>query len=191
VHSQAWITTERLRLADQLAELTPEQWRADSLCAGWTAHDVAGHLALATRFTLRGVFREMVRARFDFDRMEDRMSRAYAARFAPDVLVAQLRETADSPKRMPGAGVRDPLVDVLVHGQDILRPLGIEYAVPVEPGLAALEHAVDSAFYGRRTAGTRLVAVDADWTHGAGPEVRGTVGDLLLATGRKAVDRAV
>ena len=34
---------ERLAFADFLAGLTPEQWAAPSLCAGWTVRDVAAH----------------------------------------------------------------------------------------------------------------------------------------------------
>ncbi len=35
---------EREDLLGLLRTLTPEQWRAPSLCAGWTVHDVVAHL---------------------------------------------------------------------------------------------------------------------------------------------------
>ncbi|UUZ60440.1 maleylpyruvate isomerase N-terminal domain-containing protein [Nocardioides sp. B-3] len=40
----AHIHTERRALAATLADSAPEQWLADSLCAGWTVHDVAAHV---------------------------------------------------------------------------------------------------------------------------------------------------
>ena len=40
------IAAERRALADLLDGLTPEQWEAPSLCAGWRVRDVAAHVAL-------------------------------------------------------------------------------------------------------------------------------------------------
>jgi len=65
----------------------------------------------------------MLRARGNIDRMIDDTARHWSAQYTPEELVAQLRETAGSPRRPPGTTVDDPLVDVLVHGQDIARPL--------------------------------------------------------------------
>ncbi|MCP2197825.1 hypothetical protein LX90_001489 [Lentzea flava] len=67
-----------------------------------------------------------------------------------DQLIAQIRETAASPKRAPGAAPIDPLVDFLVHGQDIARPLGRVREMPLEPARAALDHVMKSPFYGAR-----------------------------------------
>jgi uncharacterized protein (TIGR03083 family) len=36
-------TDERRDLAELLAYLTPEQWRHESLCEGWTVRDVVAH----------------------------------------------------------------------------------------------------------------------------------------------------
>ncbi|WP_029928152.1 maleylpyruvate isomerase family mycothiol-dependent enzyme [Nocardia otitidiscaviarum] len=38
---------ERLSLADFLDGLTADDWNRDSLCDGWTVHDVLAHVALA------------------------------------------------------------------------------------------------------------------------------------------------
>ncbi len=40
---------ERRRLAGLLAELTPAQWAASSLCAGWRVREVVAHITLAYR----------------------------------------------------------------------------------------------------------------------------------------------
>ncbi|WP_369216134.1 maleylpyruvate isomerase family mycothiol-dependent enzyme [Streptomyces flavofungini] len=187
----AWTRTERLSLADFLGTLGDEEWKAASLCTGWTVHDVVAHLTLSTRATLLGTLKGAVRARGNWERMERDAARERAARYSPAELTAQFRETAGSARRAPLSAPLDPLTDVLVHGQDIARPLGRARPMPVEQTVAALAHVVASPFYGARgrLRGVRLVATDADWSTGtaAGEEARGPAGDLLLlATGRPA-----
>jgi uncharacterized protein (TIGR03083 family) len=186
----SWLEAERLSLADFLDGLTPQDWQAATLCPEWTVHEMAAHLALSTKDTLLGTIRGVIRARGDWNLMNTTSAREHAARHQPAELIQQIRETAGSARRAPGAGRLDPLVDALVHGQDIARPLGLTRELPAEQTVAALEHVRGSAFYGakRRFAGTRLVATDTDWSGGDGPdEIHGPVGDLLLvATGRAA-----
>jgi uncharacterized protein (TIGR03083 family) len=103
--------------------------------------------------------------------------------------VAQLRATAGSARRPLGTRPLDPLVDVLVHGQDIARSLGRVRSMPLERVLPALQHVWDSSFYGaqKRLAGLRSTATDLNWAEGEGAEVRGPGGELLLLlTGRRA-----
>ena len=184
------VERERLRLCDVLDELQPEEWAAPSLCAGWTVREVVAHLTVPTRTSWPQVIAGAIRARGSFDRMATTWARQRASRFSSAELRGQLRETAASPRRMPGSGPMDPLVDVLVHGQDIVRPLGRSLPVPVGVGAAVLPYAVGNAFLGgpARCAGLRLVASDASCRAGEGPsEVRGPVEDLLLvSTGRPA-----
>jgi uncharacterized protein (TIGR03083 family) len=81
------------------------------------------------------------------------------------------------------------LGEVIVHSEDIRRPLGIEHDYPVD----ALTRVAD--FYKgsnlvigtkKRIAGLQLKATDVDWAHGEGPEVTGPMVSLLLAmAGRK------
>lgn len=100
------------------------------------------------------------------------------------------RETAGSARRTPLSSPLDPLVDVLVHGQDIARPLGRVRAIPADLLPVALDHFWTSKFYGtqKRFHGLRLIATDLNWTAGDGPhEVRRPAADLLLlASGRPA-----
>ncbi|WP_331770637.1 maleylpyruvate isomerase family mycothiol-dependent enzyme (plasmid) [Embleya sp. NBC_00888] len=186
----AWVRDERLGLADFLDTLDADDWRVTSLCSDWTMHELAAHLTTSTRTTLRSMIKGAIRARGDFDRMNADEARELAARFTPAELIAQVRETAGSARRAPLAAPLDPLVDVLVHGQDAARPLGRVREMPTERALAALGHVLSSPFYGarKRCRGTRLVATDAEWSAGTGPdEVRGPTADLLLlATGRPA-----
>lgn len=186
----AMTEAEWLSLADLLDDLADREWRTDSLCPGWSVHEVAAHVSMSARSTLLGTLGGVIRARGDFDRMVATEARERAARFTPEALVAQIRQTAGSPHRMLGSSRFDPLVDALVHGQDIARPLGRVRPMPAAPVVAALDHARLSRFYGsrKRFRGMRLIATDVDWSAGEGPdEVRGPASDLLLvATGRPA-----
>lgn len=185
------VEAERTSLADLLETLDDVGWATPSLCEGWTVKDVVAHLALADHDFARTMWR-VARARGDFDRVTAAMARELAARTSPADLVARIRRTAGSPRRFPFSGALDPLTDVLVHGQDIARPLGI--VRPIRPDLAvvALDHVRSSRFYGAapRLNGRRLVATDAEWTAGDGPGiVRGPAADLLLVlAGRSAGD---
>ena len=182
------VTAERLVLCDMLETLTPADWDTRTLCPAWTVRDVVAHLTLTTRETRWNLIKGAIAARGDFDRMNVDMARTRAARFGPDELVQQLRDHAASTRRTPFSSPLDPLTDVIVHAQDIARPLG--RAHPMVPGhvVPALTHAATSRWYGgaKRFAEVRLVATDTYWSLGTdGDEVRGTAGALLLAaTGR-------
>ncbi|MBF8190104.1 maleylpyruvate isomerase family mycothiol-dependent enzyme [Nonomuraea sp. K274] len=189
------VEAERLGLADLLDDLSGQEWRTGSLCPGWTVHDVAAHLTLSTRSTFLGMLGGVIRAGGDFNKMVAVQARTRAARFTPAELVAQIRQSAGSARRAPGAGPLDPLVDALVHGQDIARPLGRVRPMPVAAVTVALDYVLGSRFYGarRRLDGTRLIATDLDWSSGQGPDdIRGPAGDLLLlATGRSTAPAAL
>ncbi|RBY80967.1 maleylpyruvate isomerase family mycothiol-dependent enzyme [Geodermatophilus sp. TF02-6] len=183
------VSTERRRLADSVADLTDEQWATPSLCAAWTVRDVIAHLTVTTRLTVPRLLRAAVRARGSFDRMEVALAAQRAAAYTTAELVAQLRESADSTRRFPGSTPVDPLMDLVVHGQDVARPLGRRYVSPPEVVAACLAYVARNRFMGgpRRLSGVRLVSTDTGWTLGDGAELRGPDVDLLLvAAGRRA-----
>lgn len=183
------VRTVRLDLADYLDGLDGAGWDVPSLCSAWTVREVVAHLTLTTRVTIPFLVREAIRARGSFDRMEETIARERATRFAPAELVEQLRESAGSTRRTPGSTPMDPLMDLLIHGQDIARPVGRPHPMPTELALPSLAYVAANRFMGgpRRVAGLELVATDASWRRGEGPEVRGTAEDLLLAVaGRPA-----
>ncbi len=86
------------------------------------------------------------------------------------------------------------LVEEVVHGEDVRRPLGLAHDYPVEAVLPALEHQVRTKVSiggGReRAAGVRLRATDADVVIGDGPEVTGPLVSLLLAVSGRSAARA-
>jgi uncharacterized protein (TIGR03083 family) len=186
---EAAVRHERLALCDHLDGLDDAGWATPSLCTEWTVREVVAHLTTTTRSTVGSVLRAAVRARGSFDRMEVQVARERSERFTPAELLGQLRESAASSRRTPGSGPMDPLMDLVVHAQDVSRPLGRPYRSPDAVVLASLAYVAGNRFLGgsRRAAGLELVATDADWSSGAGPQVRGPAEDLLLVVaGRPA-----
>ena len=61
------IHAEREALAHDLADLTPEQWAAQSLCSEWNVHQVLAHLLSAAKMTPVKFFRNYAAASFRFN----------------------------------------------------------------------------------------------------------------------------
>ena len=188
---ELWTTidAEQGSLADLLAGLTPQEWEHPSWCAGWWVRDVAAHLTLA-HIGATEALPAFVRARGSFDRMV--RDTALAAAVAPtEEPVAGIRAIIGSRRHAVGTTGFEPLLDVLVHGQDIARPLGRDRPMPPAAAATAATRAwrMGWPFWARRRLrGASLVATDSDRRACAGPSVCGTTGDLLLlVTGRRQV----
>ncbi|MFI6290842.1 maleylpyruvate isomerase family mycothiol-dependent enzyme [Nonomuraea sp. NPDC050790] len=186
---QAAIAAERRDLATLLAGLTPEQWRAPSLCAGWRVREVAAHLTMAFRYSMPRVVLSILRARGDFNRAADRLARRDAAAMDTGRLVAALSANAEHPWTPPGGGLAEALRHDVIHGLDITLPLGLGRKVPPDRLVLAMPAdltAKSITFFGARLDGVRFTADDLDWSAGTGELVTGSAQDLLLAvTGRK------
>jgi uncharacterized protein (TIGR03083 family) len=184
------IEQQRLSLADLLDGLTDEQWNAPSLCDGWRVRDVAAHVALAPQApSPLAMAVEAVRAGGRFHKLNRDVSVRHAEEPGVD-LVAELREHAASRRLPKVTNYRNILFDILVHGQDIAIPLGIERTMPVDAARAGVERVWTMGWpFGvkRDLKRFRYTATDVDWSAGAGPEVTGPIDALLLAlTGRPA-----
>lgn len=185
----AAIAEGRLTLADALEGLDDGQWATPSLCGDWTVRMVAAHLTAPWHVSATAMLWPMVR-HGGFHRANDVVTRRLAER-PPAEIVADLREHADHRFTPPGFGPEMPLTDVLVHGLDVLRPLGLDRPPPADAARRVLDFVVTPK--GRRvlrsagTSGLALAATDLDWAHGEGAPVTGTVNDLLLVlAGRPA-----
>ncbi len=183
----AAVDRERLDLADLLDDLTAAEWDRPSLCAGWRVRDVAAHLALAQTGPARAAV-DLARAGGSLRRMIHDTAVRHA-QHPPAVLTARIRGMAGSRRTAPGVTPLEPLLDVLVHGQDIAVPLGRERHMPVEAaGTAAtrvwtMPWPMNTTF--PRVRGVRLVATDATWAAGEGELVEGPIAALLMVlTGR-------
>lgn len=169
----ALIAAERIRLADELEQLAPDDWRRPSLCAGWSAHVVAAHLNAAWEFKASAVLVSVVRSRGSIDRAFDALSRDLATRLPPEACIAGLRANAAHRFTPPMMGPEAPLTDVIVHGNDILAPL--ERSVDVAPDalgvvLGWLSKGSAKGFLpGSRVQGLTFEGTDIDLRVGHGP----------------------
>ena len=179
----ALVHAERAALIDDLDRLDDAQWDEPSLCPGWTVHDVVAHLVDVAESTRLGFARDMVKAGFDFDRQNERgIARAKGA--TPAQTLQRLRQAATR-TTMPLAPKDTRIVEEVVHGEDIRRPLGLRRDYPPQAVERSLRQQVRTStkFGGVKelVAGRRLVATDTDLTIGTGRELRGTAIELLLA----------
>lgn len=188
-----WTATaqQRRAAAELLARLTPDQWGAPSLCTGWTVRDVAAHLSIGPRTSVGRALVEILKAGGSFNRMVHRTAVRRAARLTDAQIVAELVEVAGSRRLAPGQSVREPLLDIIIHSQDIALPLGIDHPiVPEQARESAIRlWGMRRVFHPQRDlAGTTLIADDIDWRVGSGPQVTGPIGALLLLlAGRTAL----
>jgi uncharacterized protein (TIGR03083 family) len=182
-----YIHAERSDLAGTLEGLTPQQWAAASWCEGWTVQDTTGHVVAAAEQTFPNFYKELVQAGFRFNVFTARGA-ARNASAGPQELVRRLRVRTTTTNHPP-APVVAMLGEIVVHGEDVRRPLGLSHRSP-EPALVAVADSWKNSnlLIGakRRITGLRLRANDADWHHGDGPEVVGPLQSLVVAmTGRK------
>ncbi len=180
------IDTERAWLADHLESLPADDWARPSLCAGWTVRDVAAHLTFA-QARVADILWPTIRTGFRFNAMVE-----YAAVHSPlthEQIVARLRGFAGSRRTAPFVTELEPLLDILVHTQDICVPLGTHHAMPVDAAAAAATRVLALRGFQRLwkpPVGARLVATDVDWEYGEGPVVEAPIQDhLLTLTGRR------
>ncbi|MDQ1700151.1 MAG: hypothetical protein QOG34_2014 [Frankiaceae bacterium] len=181
------IHAERQALADDLAGLTDEQWKTPSLCGGWTVLDVVGHMVATARMTPPRFFGRFLGSGFNFDKMTAKDVAAETSG-GPAATLAAFRDTMSRTTSPPGP-IDAMLGEVLIHPDDIRRPLGIAHDYPSDAVVRVLDFFKKSNLIigaKKRIDGLELKATDANWTHGAGPRVNGPAHSLLMAmTGRK------
>lgn len=182
------IDAQRADLADVLAGFDTAQWEHPSLCDGWRVRDVAAHLTLATA-TFGEVLPWLLRTR-SFPGMVRESAIHLDA--TTDDIVARLRAMVGGRATAPFVTPAEPLLDVLIHGQDICLPLGIDRPMPPDAAAASISRVLTLnrrpvVRLTRLPRRIRLIATDTDWSWGTGPEIRGELRWLLLAAaGRPA-----
>ena len=182
------IHKERAAMADTLTTLSAAQWAQPSLCSGWSIRETAAHIVLGAEQTTPHFLGRMAANGFRFNTMMDRDARRTGAQ-APDELIARLRARVTTTNKPP-APVMTMLGEVVVHSDDIRRPLGLHNDSSPDVLIACLEMYKNASFpvgTKKRIDGLRLVATDVDWSHGAGPEVTGPAMPMVMVmTGRAA-----
>lgn len=137
------VREERERLASALRTLEPEQWETPSLCPGWRVRDVVGHLlALGAYYRgalapVAGLARSGFRPNVFVAEDARRRAESLPVEELPDALERTAFEEGIVPRVHPWPLV--PLPEIVVHGQDVRRPLGIPHDIPTERLRAAGE----------------------------------------------------
>lgn len=181
---QAWnhIHEERARVLTVLECLKSDQWLAASSCAKWTVEDVVAHLSAAANTGTWAWIRSIVRARFRADLHNQRLLSRYRG-VTPQATLEIYRRSVTT-TIAPTKDLPAYLGEVIVHGQDIARPLELSLTpdpaavLEVAQFYVARDFAVNSS---RMVKGLRLEASDADFQAGDGPLVRGKLLDLVMA----------
>jgi len=176
------VHAERHALADYLDTLTPEQWTSATWCDKWNVQELVGHLTAAGNITAPHFFAGFVKKGFSFDKFVDGDLRTYAAGTPADVR-ARFEKILDSNRKPPGPAYV-ALGEVMVHGEDIRRPLGAkgEHSAEHLTTLAELYKKTGAPLRAKkRLEGLRLEATDVDWSTGDGPAIKGPCMSLILA----------
>lgn len=173
------IAAEQREFAELLRGLAPEEWETPSLCTNWSVHDVVIHIAIHSHTSDFRRVALLARAGFSDDRMlEQERARP------PDDLISWL----ESPATLAGArNLLTQFSELIIHQQDVRRPLGAARVIPPERLAAVLDFGItrfgNFAVAGARgrAKGLRLVATDMRWSAGTGPEVSGSGEALFMA----------
>lgn len=182
------IHAERARIADMIDGLTTHQWHSESLCTTWTIEDVVAHLTAAANTGTVGWIRSITFAGFNADRHNARRL-AGCLGHTPQQTAERFRESVGL-TRAPTKDHPAYLGEVIVHGQDIARPLGIQ----LTPDLLATREVAE--FFARNDFavksrslinGLALEANDADFATGRGKFVRGPLLSLVMTMAGRRV----
>jgi uncharacterized protein (TIGR03083 family) len=181
------VHSERQALFHDLVGVPSDRWSTPSLCPGWDIHDVLAHLVDDAKATRLGFLTRFAAAGFDFDRCNAAgVTRERGG--TPDVTLAAFRAAIDRTSSAP-APRETRLVEIVVHGEDIRRPLGIAHDYPSQAVMTALRYQLAAAV-GRGGGKERAIGLTLVPTDGAGPIGDGDVAEgsalalLLAVSGR-------
>ncbi|UIK89925.1 maleylpyruvate isomerase family mycothiol-dependent enzyme [Arthrobacter polaris] len=172
---------ERGLLAEDLKDLSPQQWRHGTLCDAWDVEEVLAHLSAAASLNQRQWMRSMLGARFRPAVHNQR--RLEEHRGATPAETLDLFRAVINSSIAPSSHTPAYLGEVVVHSQDIRQPLGL----PRTPNISALTSVAE--FYARRNfavashtraQGLRLEADDGAFVAGTGPLVTGSTLALVM-----------
>jgi uncharacterized protein (TIGR03083 family) len=176
------IAAEQRDFAELLSGSTAEQLATPSLCAGWSVREVAIHVAWHVHLRPAAYAKDVVQfGAFGGARFETKLLEREGARTDRDLI-----DWLASPAQVN----ENNLGELIVHQQDVRRPLGATRAIATDRLVWALDYCLTrkgGGYFGigggsyKRTRDLRLVATDIGWTGGEGAEVRGTGEAILMA----------
>lgn len=196
VHGWELVFDERQDLLHLLRSLTPADWLTSSLCAGWRIKDVAAHLLVdepVQSGATRRVMPMLAKQRFSVDRMNSWWINKNRER-TPESIIESFEADNMRPIGLLGhlIGSAVALRALVIHHQDMRRPLHLTRDIPAERLLTVLESlqtrkgsvAIGSR---ARARGLHLRASDVSWAHGDGPEVSGPAEAIIMALAGRSV----
>jgi uncharacterized protein (TIGR03083 family) len=185
------VEAERAEFVTLARRLTADEWAAPTLCGAWDVRDVVIHAAghIHHQPPPWQLPWQLARAGFSVDTL---VRRDVGRRRGIDqeALIAWLAAPIKMKRGVENLLAFDTLVqlgELIVHQQDIRRPLGQQREIPVSRVRAVLDFGTTRlgnfglAGSRRRSAGLCLVATDTDWGAGHGPTVKGSAEALLMA----------
>jgi uncharacterized protein (TIGR03083 family) len=182
---------ERKSLANDLESLDQDQWARTSLCTQWTVWDVVAHMTATAKITPPVFFGKMLTSGFSLTTVQGKDIAVERGDSPADALARF--EAVESSRKHPPGPLDTWLGEVIVHAEDIRRPLGIRHDYPMDAVVRVADFYKNSNLIigtKRRIEGLTLQATDANWSHGTGPKVSGPMIALVMAmTGRKAVTK--
>jgi len=181
---QSHYTAEHADFVGVARELTDEQWDSRSLCERWTVRDVVIHVAWHIHRDRSQV------PTFLLHTLTSGPTSAAAKAAASELA----RQGAQSRDRLlewlasPGTCGRVNLCELMIHQQDVRRPLGLSRQIPGDRLSSILDYCLTRAGSAtvvpgshKRSKGLRFVATDTGWSAGHGPEVSGPAEAILMA----------
>lgn len=180
-----------VRFRELAQDLTAADWSRPSLCESWSNHEVLAHLVIGYGAGPGPLISEMRRNGWSFDRANAALARTVAQARTPTQLLDEFGALIAAPRGLGRIFPRRLLLgDHVAHELDIVFALGREPTIDAETLVSVLntEVSVPNPFVPafRNSRGIRLVADDADWTHGThGPVVEGRAADLVSVLGSR------
>lgn len=185
-----WTHAERAALEATLTSLPPQAWEHPSLCDGWSVKDVAAHVISNPQIGWAQMPGLVARnLGHGYNGMIKREVQRLGATQTQQSVLADFERYRGSTRHVPTTTAVEPLVDAVVHHQDILRPLGLEHSPDPTAAVVAADRCrlLSPLLGGRRLLrSVRMVATDVDWVRGDGPELTGPVLELLMVCAGRA-----
>jgi uncharacterized protein (TIGR03083 family) len=183
-HDHLWALAhaERAALAEDLSGLGAEQWRNGTLCGRWDVEEVVAHLTAAASLNRWKWLRSMLGARFRPDVHNQRRLVEHRGS-TPAETLDRFRAVIES-TIAPSGHIPAYLGEVVVHAQDIRRPLGmvrtpsVDALTPVAAFFARRDFTVASRTH---IAGLHLRADDGPFVAGNGSLVTGSTLALVMS----------
>ena len=186
--AEVWslIHAERAATDADLTELTDEQWATPSLCTGLSVREVLAHLTAGASLNPVQWMAGVIRCRFDFDKqVAMRLAEHLGSSPAQTLAGFERVITSTTSPPLPKSAL---LGEIVVHSEDIRRPLGFRHDYPIDvlTHVARYYAGTDQVVLARgRIRGLRLIATDGPFDTGAGAPVTGrTVALVMAMTGR-------